>query len=78
MNFRKHPALHLMSKSKEIIMIRKLILACAAFAALGATTFTPSDASAREWRSVGPMYGGGYGYYGNRNWAAPRFGFAQC
>lgn len=57
-------------------MIRKFILACAAVAALGATAFTPSDASAREWRPVQPMYGGGHGYYGHRNWGGPRFGFA--
>jgi len=59
-------------------MMHKLILACAAVAALGAAAFTPSDASAREWHSVRPMYGGGggYGHYGHRGWGGPRFGFA--
>jgi hypothetical protein len=58
-------------------MMRKLLLACAAIAALGTAAFAPSDASAREWHSVRPMYGSGHGYHGHRNWGGgPRFGFA--
>lgn len=42
-------------------MLRKLALACVAVAALGTAALSSTDASAREWRSVGVLGGGGGG-----------------
>ncbi|MBB5051339.1 putative membrane protein [Afipia massiliensis] len=51
-------------------MFRKLALVCIAAAALGAAALTPSAASAREWRSVGVLGGGGHGGWhgGHSGW----------
>jgi hypothetical protein len=58
-------------------MFRKLALVCIAAAALGAAALAPSAASAREWRSVGVLGGGGHGgWHGggyHRSWGGPRF-----
>lgn len=62
-------------------MFRKLALVCIAAAALGATALTPSAASAREWRSVGVLGGGGGGWHGGGwhgggwrgGWGGPRY-----
>jgi hypothetical protein len=54
---------------EEIIMMRKLILACAAVTALGAAAFTPSAASAHGWRGGHGWHGGGF----HRGWGGPRF-----
>ena len=53
-------------------MFRKLVLALAATAAIGAAAFTPTAASAHGW-GFRPHFSFGYGYYGPV-YAAPDYG----
>lgn len=60
-------------------MLRKLALAVVAVAALGATALNSTGASAREWKSVGELPGGGgYGYGGGHGgWGHRHYGYGR-
>ena len=69
-------------------MFRKLVIAFGAVAALGTAALSSTDASAREWKSVGVLGGGGGGWhgghggygggYGHRGWGGGRhYGYGR-